>query len=700
MWATGEHRAIDQLTEGRIPLDAASSNARESQPGAADRAMGHKVEQTPMSGIVGYWAYSSRDLCEAVFAAFTHSLAHRGPDGFGIEHFPKARLWLGHRRLAILDHSERSRQPISYGEGRYWLTYNGEVYNYLELREELRGLGHTLIADSDSEVILAAFAQWGPHCLLRFNGMWAFAIWDARDRRLFLSRDRFGLKPLFYRIHASAFSFASELKAFLALPGIDGGFDSDVLAQTLIDVVGQEASPGTLLPKVHRLPAGHWMQIENTGQVHLEAWWNTLDHLPQPPKGLSAQVDEFRSLLIDACRLRMLGHGPLAVEQSGGLDLSAIACTVTELGLGDHGKRASMDCQSAFVAYFNSISSDERKEASVVINHTGMKPSYEYIDDKIALENIERTIFDHEIIFSFPRVGSWVLFRAMRTAGIRASLNGGAADSLMGNDRTVVEHAVRAAVSRLDFRRYWELRQILRTYDIDDSASVPVQGEFRRLARRFLAQMRLLKPLRVVRDRLPLFRVEPIVRVAARSDSATSDTDAAYHYVMSPLEAANYRNFHVDNQLHYANFDRASMAHGIQVRMPFTDWRLVTFGFALPETSKYGCGYTKRILRLAMFGRMPDEIRLRTVKMPFISPMDNWARGALKPWLLDLCASTAFLDSSVWDGPAVKAAVERAVVGQASLWPVWPILNAYVLEQAFKQRARETPAEADRNPVN
>ena len=288
----------------------------------------------------------------------------------------------------------------------------------------------------------------------------------------------------------------------------------------------------------------------------------------------------------------------------------------------------------------------------------------------------------------------------MRTAGIRASLNGGAADSLMGNDRTVVEHAVRAAVLRLDFRRYWELRQILRTYDIDDSASAPVPGEFRRLARRFLAQMRLLKPLRVVRDRLPLFRVEPIVRVAARSDSTTSATDASYHDGMSPLEAANYRIFHVDNQLHYANFDRASMAHGIQVRMPFTDWRLVTFGFALPETSKYGCGYTKRILRLAMVGRMPDEIRLRTVKMPFISPMDDWARGALKPWLLDLCASTAFLDSPVWNGPTVKAAVERAVIGQASLWPVWPILNAYALERAFKQRARETPADADRNPVN
>ena len=172
-----------------------------------------------MCGVTGYWAYSSHDLAEAVFAAFTHSLAHRGPDGFGIEHFPEARLWLGHRRLAILDLSERARQPMSYAEGRYWLTYNGEVYNYIELREELRGLGHRFVSNSDSEVILAAYAQWGPECQFRFNGMWAFAIWDAHERRLFLSRDRFGVKPLHYSDHAGAFVFASELKAFLPCPG-------------------------------------------------------------------------------------------------------------------------------------------------------------------------------------------------------------------------------------------------------------------------------------------------------------------------------------------------------------------------------------------------------------------------------------------------------------------------------------------------
>ena len=235
----------------------------------------------PYERSVGYWAYSSHDLAEAVFAAFTHSLAHRGPDGFGIEHFPEARLWLGHRRLAILDLSERARQPMSYAEGRYWLTYNGEVYNYIELREELRGLGHRFVSDSDSEVILAAYAQWGPECQFRFNGMWAFAIWDAQERRLFLSRDRFGVKPLHYSDHAGAFVFASELKAFLTLPWIDGAFDPEIVAETLTNISGQEATPYTLLPGVRRLPAGHAMLVEADGSIQINAWWNTLDHLPR-----------------------------------------------------------------------------------------------------------------------------------------------------------------------------------------------------------------------------------------------------------------------------------------------------------------------------------------------------------------------------------------------------------------------------------
>jgi asparagine synthase (glutamine-hydrolysing) len=650
-----------------------------------------------MSGITGYWGYATGDLARSDFAAFANSLAHRGPDGFGIEHFAETRLWLGHRRLAVLDLAERARQPMTYGQGRYWLTYDGEIYNSPELREELRGLGHSFVTESDGEVILAAYAQWGHDCLLRFNGMWAFALWDARERRLFLSRDRFGVKPLLYHIRAGAFAFASELKAFLALSWIDGAFDVEALVATLVDIGSQEVMPDTLLPQVRRLPPGHHMVVEADGRLRSTAWWNSLDHLPHPPSDLNQQAEAFRALLLDACRLRLRGDVPIAVEQSGGLDSSAIACSAAALASGAATRHFLQSPRHAFIASFSGTPYDESDLARVIVDHTGMTPHYENIDDRQAIENIEQIIFDHEIIFAFPRVGPWALYRAMHRAGLRASLNGNGCDDLLGSDPDDIEAGLRTAIAHLRLRRYWELRQVLSGLETGPrsaaggSSSSGIRSialrELRRLGLgrpmwRALAFCRSMLPMRRGAARRPLGR---LLRLAhSPANLAPPDPRLAD---LAPLQAKRMTDFDVSNALFLANFDRASMAHGVEARMPFMDWRLVTFGLALPETSLNGGGHTKRVLRLAMEGSMPDEIRLRTNKAGFVSPLDDWARAGLKPWLLDLCASKSFLQSPVWDGPAVRAIVERSAAGRGSLSTVWPILQAHALERAFVARA-------------
>jgi asparagine synthase (glutamine-hydrolysing) len=660
-----------------------------------------------MSGVVGYWAYSSPDLAESVFATFTHSLAHRGPDGFGIEHFPEARLWLGHRRLAILDLSERARQPMSYAEGRYWLTYNGEVYNYLELREELCGLGHRFVSNSDSEVILAAYAQWGPECLFRFNGMWAFAIWDDQRRRLFLSRDRFGIKPLHYSDHAGAFVFASELKAFLTLPWIDGAFDQETLVRTLANVYEQEASPETLLPGVRRLPAGHAMQVEADGRTRINAWWNTLDHLPKPRPTLNEQAEEFRTLFFDACRLRLRSDVPLATALSGGLDSSAVACTLAELGRRGSVEHAPKDWQRAFVACFTGTSYDEREYAKAVIEHTGMAPYYLSIDDNDALKDIEEVIFDHESIYWFPRVGSWALYRAMHGAGVRVCFDGEGSDGILGSSPKYIERAIEDAAAHFNLPRYLELQGVLSglaggNFDIERTTGI---GEFTRFARRALRRrtlLQLLRPiLRSVRTRINTLRgIEMLPSSIGLLRGPFPDPDRFhFHSVdvraqgLHPLTAILFTNFHGSElATTIASFDRASMAHGVESRMPFFDWRLVTYAFALADTSRNGGGYTKILLRLAMQKVMPDSVRLRTSKFGFISPMEKWATGALKLWLLDLSGSRSFIESSVWNGPAVRSFVERAVKGETRITPIWPILNAHSLQQSFKARARNATA--------
>jgi asparagine synthase (glutamine-hydrolysing) len=655
-----------------------------------------------MCGVTGYWAHSSHDVAQTVFAAFTHSLAHRGPDGFGIEHFRDARLWLGHRRLAIVDLSERARQPMSYGDGRYWLTYNGEVYNYIELREELRGLGHRFVSDSDSEVILAAYAEWGQECQFRFNGMWAFAIWDAREHRLFLSRDRFGVKPLHYNDHDGAFVFASELKAFLTLPWIDGAFDREILAETLLDIGGQESAVYTLLSGVRRLPAGHAMLVESDGSIRINAWWNTLDHLPQPRASFDEQAEEFRSLFFEACRMRLRSDVPLATALSGGLDSSAIACTLAELGRRGVIDHAPKDWQRAFVACFTGTPNDERQYAKAVVDHTGMTPYYLDVDDHQALKDIEKVIFQHESIYWFPSVGPWAIYRAMRVAGTRVSIDGHGSDELIGGYHLFVEKAMDAAVRSLDFRRYLDLRGILGGLvgGTEASRHVGLLGDIRLIVR---GQLERLDLLELVRARVARYRsLSKRVRCIAAQRSVEDflphyDGPSRLYYDaadprvtgMSPLQAMLFTWFHgsfLPTLL--CTYDRASMTHGIEVRMPFMDWRLVTYCLALPEASKIGDGYTKRVLRQAMRGLLPEPIRLRTRKIGFVSPLEPWSRGALKSWLLDVSASRSFIESAVWNGSAARAAVGRAVGGEGSISEVWPILNAYVLEESFKARAR------------
>jgi asparagine synthase (glutamine-hydrolysing) len=641
-----------------------------------------------MSGIAGYWGYASRDIPTGIFAGFTDSLAHRGPDGCGIDHFPDVHLWLGHRRLAVIDLDNDPRQPLADAERRYWLTYDGTIYNDRALRDALRGFGHRFVSDSVGEVILAAYAHWGEDCLSRFNGMWALAIWDSRERRLFLARDNFGIKPLHYAKHGGAIAFASELKVFLRLPWIDGTFDPEILAETLNNLDEQEATPRTLLPNVHRLLAGHAMIVEASGETRHIAWWNMLDHLPVPAAGWHEQAGAFRALLLDACTLCLRSDALPAVEQSGGLDSSAIACSIAALDRDGMARGQLGEQWQAFIACCGDAQHDEYRDASMIADHAGMALHRVDIDDRQAREVIERVIFDHEIVFGFPRIGAWMLYRAMRDAGIRVSLAGIGIDDVLGSDTDYVEAALDAALRRLDLRRYREMRGVLRAMAGGNVAigRASAWGEMRWLLRSSLAHLHLLEPMRKLRGhRSREAWLRPPMRPRPRRDDIGA---------LSSLDGKLYRDFQRITPLYLANFDRASSAHGIETRMPFMDRRLVTYGFALPEQSRNGGGQTKRVMRQALAGMMPDAIRLRSRKTAFTVPLDDWARGALKPWLLDLCASRAFLNSDVWHGAAVRRFVERAIAGEASLHPAWPILQAHVLERAFIARAGEDFAPA------
>ena len=652
-----------------------------------------------MCGITGIWNIKGEFINKGMFDQFTDSLAHRGPDGRGVYFDPKCSLALGHRRLAILDLSSSGHQPMSYANGRYWITYNGEIYNFLELREELEASGHYFISHSDTEIILAAYIQWGEDCQLRFNGMWAFAIWDSRERTLFLSRDRFGIKPLHYISTDRYFAFASEMKAFLVLDCYDYAIDHDILAETLSNINGLEGSEHTILRGVKHLIGGHCLKMRKGSKPDIRRWWNTLDHLVEPPVRFEDQAEHFRELFIDSCRLRMRSDVPLATSLSGGLDSSAVLCTMHSIG--QH-QGFTKDWQKAFVACFPGTELDEQQYARQVIEATKAIPVYTEIKIEDCIPRLEKIVYQLEDINWVFLAGLWKNYKTMRDNGIVVSMDGHGSDELLGGYHFIIEDEMRNALSPWPkLGHYLELKKILEGFT---GGSNPIRPS---LIKDLLILMCRHKQWPLVMK--ALYPLRSVYRFLKRGHSAPDSFIS--HFIkeqklklhekmlekdelagLSHLNRNLYAYFH-DTVLPsiLRNFDRASMAHGVEIRMPFMDWRIVCFGFSLPDESKIGGGYAKRILRESMRNIIPDQIRLRTNKIGFTSPMDKWFKGPLRGFLLDSVNSRNFLLSDIWDGSALKNFVELSLEKQdySSLERAWPFLNAHLLVKQFDlQRSR------------
>jgi asparagine synthase (glutamine-hydrolysing) len=586
-----------------------------------------------MCGISGIFEFGG-EVDRAELGRLTDALAHRGPDGRGL--LFDGGLGLGHRRLAILDLSRKGRNPLPYedsqpvarGAGlraawrefrtdeqeaqntpyRYWITFNGEIYNFVELRKELAGMGYRFRTQTDTEVILAAYAQWGEGCLRRFNGMWAFAIWDRVERRLFLARDRFGIKPLYYRHDKKRLVFASELKAFLALTGFKPALHEALVPAMLDHPAALEGTTDeTLLAGVRRLPPGHVAVIEANGDLWVRRWWETRDHLPAVPAAYEDQVEQFRGLFLDAVRLRLRSDVPVATCLSGGVDSSAIACAMAQVHAtaGADLTRTPSDWRRAFIADFPGTMLDERRYADAIVRHTGARPHIWTFDQDDAARHVIDSVWSMEEVYGGLAVPVWCLYRELRRAKVKVSLDGHGGDELLGGYAWYLD---------------WPLAQ--------------------------------------ANDNL-------------------------------------YRDFHATLlPAILRNFDRCSMAHGIEVRMPLMDWRLVTFAHALPVGSKFGGGYTKRVLRDAIAGLVPDEVRLRRFKMGFNSPLIEWFNGRLAPLVRQTVNHPLWLDSRFWDGPGLR---DRALAKtDARAWTpgdwaeaihLWTRMNLVLWQRLFVERA-------------
>jgi asparagine synthase (glutamine-hydrolysing) len=614
-----------------------------------------------MCGILG--AVPTAD--PAVFASALATLTPRGPDGGGTWSDGTARL--GHRRLAILDLSDRGRQPMTYAKDRYALVFNGEIYNFLELREELEGKGHRFATESDSEVMLAAYVEWGADCLPRFNGMWAFAIWDTAERTLFLSRDRFGKKPLFYTRAGGRFIFASEMKALLPfLPDIRPSPRLDWMRGHIHDYENTEEC---LVDGIKRFPPAHY-GVYRDGHLRLTRYWNTLDHLETPPARYEDQVARFRELFVEACRIRLRSDVPVGTALSGGLDSSAVAAGVRLAATEHAGARMASDWQRTFTASFPGTSADEADYARQVAERLGAKAVTLPIEPDLSPDRLDETFYRFEELFQTVPIPMMETYGAMRRSGVVVTLDGHGGDELLSG------YAESLFTAFPDCRTPGDALSVIAAYrdQFDPRFSHMTVASTGHYFRRFLREHVVRPPWMAAKA--AALRVLRGPRPATSPDAADREAGPAPFFqdrgeAFERLDAFGrhlYILFHETTlPTLLRNYDRYAMSHGVEIRMPFLDHRLVSYAFSLPWRAKIRGGFTKAILRDAMRDQLPSAVVERKTKIGFGAPAVEWMKGPMRGYLEDTIRSSDFLSCPVIpDAAALGERITRLIADPAA----------------------------------
>ena len=624
-----------------------------------------------MCGIIGVLGGDKK------FKLDLNTLNHRGPDSKGLWQSPEGEFpaLLGHTRLSIIGIDERGAQPMVSDDGRYLIVFNGEIYNFIELRTDLKNKGYVFQTETDTEVLLYGLINEGPSFMLKCNGMWSYCLWDRMQKRAIFGRDRFGKKPFFYSmIKGRALAFASEMKALY--PYLDSVQPSESINENLIFLFNYEHTENCVVRGVKRLPAGHWAEYDGE-RIKLHRWWNTLDHLVEPPSRYEDQVEQWRALFLDAVRLRMRSDVPIGTALSGGLDSSATFCAMSYISNqnGSH-LRESKDWQHGFCAHYPGSSLDELTWAKFVTDSLGVKLETVEINPLHPNWTIERALYQVEdpyLTFPLPMLAT---YQEISKAGIKVTLDGHGADELFSGYGHLC-----SLYSSADPKQLAELIAIQKSTMTGELSVNDSNLKLRWFKNIILTMLRsnLKFPKNLIKAILG--------RIDWRFVNYELNYQDQYHpaYLdLDPLTKQLYEIFHITIlPTLLRNYDRYSMASGVEIRMPFMDWRLVTFTFSLPWTSKVGGGFTKRIMRDALKGILPEEIRNRRDKIGWNAPLHEWFKGPFRDELAGMFNNIDIPDSvrDQWDNFQRKTH-PQFVDGQS----LWAALMPYLWRNSLKFR--------------
>ena len=547
------------------------------------------------------------------------SLRHRGPDDQGSWLDEENGVALGHRRLSILDLSPEGHQPKCSADGRYWMVYNGEVYNYRELRQQLEGLGHRFSGNSDTEVLLAAFLQWGFEATLpKLNGMFALGVWDSASCRLYVARDRYGKKPLYYGRFASAWFFASELKAFKKLDNFPGSISPEALSLYLR--YGYVPTPYSIYSDVWKLPAASWMELGPDGVGHLHTYWEapfstgTREGVP---------LDEIEMALVESVKRRLVSDVPLGAFLSGGIDSSLIVALMCE---------ASRSRVRTFSLGFAESSHDEAVYARRVAEHLGTEHTEHYVTAHQALEVVPLLPQIYDEPFSDPSQIPTYLVSRLARQHVTVALSGDGGDEIFGGyNRYIYGPRLWRKLSRLPL---W-----LRRFGAQLFRLLPWRHLVRGLGGRFAYPQEKLTKLSEVLD--VASSQELYQRLVAQWPRPQDLLQGGKHRPPSGAGPARTDDFAawmmwMDCKTYLCDdilvkVDRASMGVSLEARAPFLDPLLTDLACRLAPEQKIRDGQGKWVLRQILYKRVPKHL-LDRPKAGFSLPLGDWLRSELRDW--------------------------------------------------------------------
>lgn len=622
-------------------------------------------EECVMCGIVGIVNFDSCQVSEDLLIKMRDSLHHRGPDDAGL--YIDGSVGLGHRRLSILDLSQSGRQPMCNDDQTVWITYNGEIYNYQDIRKDLEGKGYVFRSRTDTEVLLHAYEEWGTDCVQKLNGMFAFGLWDTRSRSLWLARDRIGIKPLFYACHPSFFAFASEIKGLLPHPQLSHQIDYKALAYFL--ALNWVPAPQTLFSGIRQLLPGQHMIVERDGTIRERQYWE----LGFPENGHKTEkewIDDFNTLVEDAVRLQLVSDVPFGAFLSGGVDSSSV-CYWMSMNMSSRLK--------TFSIVFDEESYNESPYAREVAHSLGTEHTEIAVTADAASVLPALVWHGEEPTANSSMLPMYYLARETRKHVTMVQSGDGSDEVLAGYETYQAYYATLLYRKFPSFFRNRVIQPLVHSLPVSDAK---VSWSFK--LKRFVSGAEHMPE-----DAHATWRMicdsdlrRKLLRPIWNQAGVQSDVLELYrsYFAKCPAQHPLNRMLWVDTRLYLPNdglvkIDRMAMANSLEVRVPLLDHRLVELAASVPPSLKLKQLRVKKyLLKKAMEGKLPDKIIHRR-KAGFNVPVGQWVKSGMKDFVMDILSPQNIRETGLLDEKAVSLLLEDHLREKADYsFQIWGLL--------------------------